>query len=58
MIYEAVRTTINDQMGYVGRVIWVREFYVGQCGLRKLAVGGGGLDGYFEEQGLSVGVQE
>ncbi len=32
--------------------------YVGQCVLREWVVGGGGLDGYFGEQGLPVGVQE
>ncbi len=33
-------------------------FYVGQCVLREWFVGGGGLYGYFGEQGLPVGVQE
>ncbi len=47
LVYEAVRTIINDQvgwLGYMGRVIW--------------AVGGGGLGGYFGEQGLPVGIQK
>ncbi len=29
-----------------------------RCVLREWAVGGGGLDGYFGEQGLPVGIQE
>ncbi len=61
MVYEAVKTITNDQVGwwgYVGRVIWVRVIYVGRCVLREWAVGGGGLDGYFGEQGLPVGIQE
>ncbi len=31
---------------------------MGQCMLREWVVRGGGLDGYFGEQGLPVGVQE
>ncbi len=31
---------------------------VGRCVLREWVVGGGGLDGYFREQGLPVGIQE
>ncbi len=34
------------------------SFYVGRCVLRGWAVRGGGLDAYFEEQGLPVGTQE
>ncbi len=33
-------------------------FYVGRCVLREWVVRGGGLDGYFGEQGLAVGTQE
>ncbi len=33
-------------------------FYVGRCVLREWVVKGGGLDGYFGEQGLPVGIQE
>ncbi len=58
LVYEAVKTTINDQVGrrgYMGRVIWVWGFYVGRCVLREWVVRGGGLDGYFGEQGLPVG---
>ncbi len=33
-------------------------FYVCQCVLREWGTRGGGLDGYFREQGLPVGVQE
>ncbi len=29
-----------------------------RCVLRERVVGGGGLDGYFGEQGLPVGIQE
>ncbi len=53
--------TINDQVewwGYEGGVIWVWIFYLGQCVLGEWVVGGGGLYGYFREQGLLVGVQE
>ncbi len=31
---------------------------VGRCVLREWVVRGGGLDGYFGEQGLPVGIQE
>ncbi len=31
---------------------------MGPCVLREWVVGGGGLDGYFGEQGLPVGIQE
>ncbi len=31
---------------------------MGRCVLREWAVGGGGLDGYFGEQGLPAGIQE
>ncbi len=31
---------------------------MGRCVLRERVVRGGGLDGYFEEQGLPVGIQE
>ncbi len=40
----------------MGRVTWVRFFYVGQCVLREWVVRGGGLDGFFGEQGLPVGI--
>ncbi len=42
----------------MGRVIWVFVFYVRRCVLREWVVRGGGLDGYFGEQGLPVGIQE
>ncbi len=56
MAYEAVKLTINDQVGwrvYMGRVNWVRVFNVGRCVLREWVVGGGVLDGYFGEQWAS-----
>ncbi len=31
---------------------------MGPCVLREWVVGGGGLDGYFGEHGLPVGIQE
>ncbi len=31
---------------------------MGQCVLREWVLGGGGLEGYFGEQGLSVGIQK
>ncbi len=34
------------------------EFLRGRCVLRDWVVGGGGLDGYFGEQGLPAGIQE
>ncbi len=61
LVYEAVKTTTDDQVGwrgYMGRVIWVWVFYVGRCVLREWVVGGGELDGYFGEQGLPLGIQE
>ncbi len=58
--YGAVKTTKNDQ-----GVVWVYgkghlgvSFCVGRCVLREWVVVGGGLDGYFGEQGLRVGIQE
>ncbi len=53
MVYEAVKTTIIDKVGwrwYLGRVC--------RCVLREWDVRGGGLDGYLGEQGLPVGIQE
>ncbi len=46
-----------------GGGIWERSFgseffYVGRCVLREWVMSGGGLDGYFGEQGLPVGIQE
>ncbi len=60
MVYEAVKTILNDCVGwrgYMGRVIWVQVFYVGRCVLREWVVRGGGLDGYFGEQELLVGLE-
>ncbi len=60
-VYEAVKTAINDQMGwcgYMGRAVWVLVLYVGQWVVREWVVGGCGLDGYFGEQGLPAGIQE
>ncbi len=34
------------------------SFRVGRCVLREWVVGGGGLDGYFGEQGLPAGIRE
>ncbi len=39
--------------GHLGMI-----FYVGRCVLREWDVRGGGLDGYFGEQGLPVGIQD
>ncbi len=54
LVYRAVKTTINDQ-----GVVWIYgkchkgvNFCVGRCALTEWVVGGGGLDGYFGEQGL------
>ncbi len=33
-------------------------FCVGRCVVRVWVVGGGGLDGYFGEQGLPAGIQD
>ncbi len=33
-------------------------FYVGRCVLRERVMRGSGLDGYFGEQGLPVGIKE
>ncbi len=43
--------------GYGARNIWGWVFYVDRCVLKEWVVGGGGLDGYFGEQGLPVGIQ-
>ncbi len=60
LVYGAVNTTIDDQ-----GVVRVSEkgrlgvsFCVGRCVLREWVVGGGGLAGYFGEQGLPAGIQE
>ncbi len=60
LVYGAVKTTINDQ-----EVVWVYgkgrkgvNFCVCRCVLRECVVGGGGLDGYFGEQGLPAGIHE
>ncbi len=45
-------------MGVCGKGHLGVSLYVGQCVLREFVVGGGGLYGYFGEQGLPVGVQE
>ncbi len=48
LIYKAVKTTIDDQVGwwgYMGRVIWVYNFDVGRCVLREWVVGGVGCMG-------------
>ncbi len=45
-------------MGVYGKGHFGASFYVGRCVLRECVVRGGGLDGYFGEQGLSVGIQE
>ncbi len=61
LVYEAVKTTFNDQMGWRGykrRINWLRNFNVGRCVLREWVVSGGGLDGCFREHGEPVGVQE
>ncbi len=53
LVYEAVKTTINDQVGwwrYMGGVTWMLVFHVGRCMLREWVVGGSGLGGYFGEQ--------
>ncbi len=56
LVCGAVNTTINDQ-----RVVWVYgkghkglSFCVGGCLLREWVVEGGGLDGYFGEQGVKT----
>ncbi len=57
-VYEAVKTSINDLVGwrgYIGRAPWVRVFYVARCVLGELVVRVGG---HFGEQGLPVGIQE
>ncbi len=60
MVNGAVKTSVNDQgevwvygKGYLGA-----SFCVGRYVLREWVVGGGGLDGYFGEQRLPVGIQE
>ncbi len=61
MVYAAVKITINDQVGwwgYMGGVIWVYVTYVGRCVQKEWVVRGGGLGGYFGEQGLPVVTQE
>ncbi len=45
-------------MGVYGKShLGVSFCYVGLCVLREWVVKGGGLDGYFGEQGLPVGIQ-
>ncbi len=46
-------------MGVYGKGhLGVSFFYIGRCVLREWGVEGGGLDGYFGEQGLLVGIHE
>ncbi len=45
-------------MGVYGNGHLGVSFYVGRCVLREWVVGGGGLDGYFGEQGQPLGIQE
>ncbi len=61
LVYKAVKTTLNDQVGYgVCRKgqLGCEFFYVCRRVLREWAVGGIGLYGYFGEQGLPVCAQE
>ncbi len=58
LVYGAVKTTINDH-----GVVWVYgkghkgvSFCVSGCVLRECVVEGGGLYGYFGEQGLPAGI--
>ncbi len=55
LVYEAVKTTLNDKVWWW--VIWVWVFYVGQCVLREWVVRGGRLDGFIGVQGLLMGNQ-
>ncbi len=43
--------------GVYGKVHSGVSFYVGRCVLREWVVRGGGLDGYFWEHGLPLGIQ-
>ncbi len=52
-IYEAVKTTINNQVEW-WRVDGKGHLGVSRCVLREWVVRGGGLDGYFGDQGLPV----
>ncbi len=60
LVFEAVKTIINDQAvwGVCGKGHLGVSFLRGQRVQTKWVVGGGGLYGYFGEQGLPVGVQE
>ncbi len=60
LVYGAVKTTINDQgvVWVYGKGHWGVSFCVVRCVLREWVVGGGGLDGYFGEQGLPAAIQE
>ncbi len=63
MVYEAVRTSINDEVKWGGGGMWKGSFgceffYVGRCVQREWVVEGDGFYGYFSEQRLPVGVQE
>ncbi len=43
-------------MGGYGKGHLGVNYYVGRCVLKEGVVSGGGLDGYFGEQGLPVGI--
>ncbi len=45
-------------MWVYGQGHWGVRFCAGRCVLREWVVGGGGLDGYFGEQRLPMGIQE
>ncbi len=58
MVYEAVKTNINDQVGVAG-VHGKGHLGVSfLCVVSKWVVGCGGIDGYFGDQGLPVGIHE
>ncbi len=64
LVYEAVTTAINDQLGwcaYVVKFVWVDVdrclfFDVDRCVLSEWVVGGGVLNGSLGEPGLPVGI--
>ncbi len=59
LVYEAVYyKRPGGVAGVYGKGHLGASFYVGRCVLREWVVRGGGLNGYFVEQGLLVGVQE
>ncbi len=57
LVYEAVKTTMNDQVGWWGHMSFFTNDFLRRSKCAPV-VRGGVLDAYVGEQGLSVAIQE